>query len=134
MQLAAGNRGLLLIQTGDLDAAEAALRLQEETSRRSGIPEGLSAALGNLAIVRRQRGDLAGALALLVEQEELCRTNQDAQGLVLALANRGEVTTQLPERRGEGLALVEQAAQLADQIGWGPMAAQIRQLAAQLGG
>ena len=134
LQLAVGNRGLMLIQTGDLDGAEAALRLQEETSRRHGIPEGLSAALGNLAIVLRQQGDLAGALALLEEQEGLCRANGDAPGLVLALANRGEVTTGFPERRGEGIALLQQAAELADQIGWAPMAAQIRQLAGRLGG
>ncbi len=132
LQLAAGNRGLMAIQTGDLDGAEALLREQEQVCRTHNIPEGLSAAVGNLAIVARQRGDLAGSLALLEEQEMLCRTNNDGPGLVIAMANRGEVTAITPGRREEGLRILAEAAQLADQLGWSPMAQQIRQLAAGL--
>ncbi|MEZ5177267.1 MAG: DUF4062 domain-containing protein [Acidimicrobiales bacterium] len=132
LQLAVGNLGLLALQHGQLDAAEARLVEQESVSRAAAIPEGLSAALGNLAIVAQHRGDRARAIALLTEQEQLCRQTGDVQSLVLALANRGEVTGRQPGRRAEGLALLDEAAATADQIGWAPMAAQIRQLAAQV--
>ncbi len=132
LQLTLGSQGLLRLQQGDVDGAEAKLREQEALCRRGGILDGLAAAVGNLAIVANQRGDLAGALVLLAEQETLCRQQGDAQGLVLALANRGEVTARLPGRRAEGLAVLDEAVQAAQLLGWLAMVAQIQQLAAQL--
>jgi hypothetical protein len=132
LQLTLGSQGLLRLQQGDVNGAEAKLREQEALCRRRGIVDGLAAAVGNLAIVANQRGDLAGALVLFAEQERLCRQQGDAQGLVLALANRGEVTARLPGRRTEGLAVIDEALQAAQLIGWRAMVGQIQQLAAQL--
>jgi tetratricopeptide (TPR) repeat protein len=132
LQLALGGLALISLQQGDLDSATSRFDEQLALCRAHGFPDGYAAALGNRAIVHQQRGESEQALALLSEQEAHCRAVGDGQGLVLALANKGDVTARLPGRKDEGLALLDEAARLAQSIGWPAMAGQISQLAASL--
>jgi tetratricopeptide (TPR) repeat protein len=129
-QMAMGNRGLALYQLGRLDEADAVLAAAEDLCRRANLLDGLQSAVGNRALVAQARGDATGAVALLEEQERLARQAGNAGAVVIAMANRGEVLGGVAGRERDGLALLDQAAALADQYGAGPMAAQIRQLAA----
>jgi tetratricopeptide (TPR) repeat protein len=131
LQRALGEKALLVLGRGDLDAAAALLDEQEAICRRIGDQVGLAACVGNRAILLRQRGDLNGSLAAIDEQLTVARASGNAQGVLFATANRGEVLGLLG-RKPEGIAALEEARAMATQYGVTAMLAQLDQMIAAL--
>jgi tetratricopeptide (TPR) repeat protein len=132
LQRALGEKALLVLGRGDLDAAAALLDEQEAICRRTGDQVGLAACVGNRAILLQQRGDLNGALACLDEQLAVSRASNNGQGVLFATANRGEILGLLG-RKPEARAALEEARTMATQWGVTAMLAQLDQMLAALG-
>jgi CHAT domain len=107
------NRGLLLTDRGELDAADADLRRAYELYRRLGAEAAALDAVGSLAEVARLRGDVVGCLQLL---EEAIATQPTARLSFSLLDYRAAALAEarlLPEAR----AAVEAYAELCARAG-----------------
>ncbi len=131
LQLAMGERALLALNIGQLEAAASLLDEQEAICRRLDDPTSLAACIGNRAILHQQRGDPAAALTCLDTQIALCQQTNNGQGFLIATANRGEVLATLG-RVDEASENLQRARQMAAGAGLAPMVAQLDQMLAAL--
>ncbi|HJX52345.1 MAG TPA: DUF4062 domain-containing protein, partial [Polyangia bacterium] len=83
--------GLLLGDTGHLDAALAIRQRFVEQFRASGNLENLQAGLGNQALILSARGQLDQAMALHKEQERICRQLGNLDSLQISLCNQANI-------------------------------------------
>lgn len=108
--------GLLLMDTGHPEEAQALWDYAVEQAREVGDRSALQASLGNKALALQARGELDGALAVLEEQEDLCRASGEGTGLAMSLNNQAGIL-QLRGHLDRALALLKQVEGLYVELG-----------------
>jgi tetratricopeptide (TPR) repeat protein len=108
--------GILLADTGKLDAAMALHQEQERLCLELGDKQGRQASLCNQAMILRTRGDLDGAMALFQAHERLCRELGNKQDLSVSLGGQALIL----EARGDldgAMALHKEKERLCRELG-----------------
>jgi tetratricopeptide (TPR) repeat protein len=111
-----GAQGVILRESGDLDAAEGRYALEEAICRELEDEAGLAACLGHRGVVARLRARPVEALGHFRAQEAIARARGMVAELAEALGNQGVVLRDLGRRReADGRHAEEEA--LCRQIG-----------------
>jgi tetratricopeptide (TPR) repeat protein len=85
--------GLLLLDTGRLDACSKIQQALVQHFRKENLREALPHALVNAANVLQVRGELDRAYAVYEEAAAVCREVGDRRGLSIVLSNQGQILT-----------------------------------------